>query len=284
MFGKLSPLALIAAGEQTDEVAYRTKKASMQELLHNTHFYHCRNIKLTYGEDNDFIVKTTFSNKNEFYYTGNLRPANVEPLLTPLCKYLNIKGKERELFILFIENFDGIRQNLRDKGYNIDLLETETYAESGTIQTTLPYTRSETERERDLITGFKGEIIVFEKLKEMGYVPKCPSISSENDYDRKIDMNGKIYYCKINYEKYDISFTTKKGTEVFVEVKATTEKKERQTNMPISYNELSMIEQCNDNNHKRYLLARVFGVEQIMQDIYLFDAYLFGNKILMGTL
>ena len=92
------------------------------------------------------------------------------------------------------------------------------------------------------------------------------------------------YYCKINYEKYDISFTTKKGTEVFVEVKATTEKKERQTNMPISYNELSMIEQCNDNNHKRYLLARVFGVEQIMQDIYLFDAYLFGNKILMGTL
>lgn len=284
LFGKLSPLALIAAGEQTDEVAYRTKKASMQELLHNTHFYHCCNIKLTYGEDNDFIVKTTFSNKNEFYYTGNLRPANVELLLTPLCKYLNIKGKERELFILFIENFDGIRQNLRDKGYNIDLLETETYAESGTIQTTLPYTRSETEQERDLITGFKGEIIVFEKLKEMGYVPKCPSISSENDYDRKIDMNGKIYYCKINYEKYDISFTTKKGTEVFVEVKATTEKKERQTNMPISYNELSMIEQCNDNNHKRYLLARVFGVEQIMQDIYLFDAYLFGNKIFMDTL
>lgn len=284
LFGKLSPLALIAAGEQTDEVTYRTKKNSIQELLYNTHFYHCSNIRLTYGEDYDFIVKTTFSNKNEFYYTGNLRPANVEPLLTPLCKYLNIKGKERELFILFIEDFDGIRQNLRDKGYNTDLLETETYAESGTIQTTFSYTPSETEQERNLITGFKGEIIVFEKFKEMGYTPKCPSISSENDYDRRIEMNGKVYYCKINYEKYDISFTTKKGTEVFVEVKATTGEKERQTNMPISYNELSMIEQCNDNNHRRYLLARVFGVGQTIQDIYLFDAYLLGDTTLMDTL
>ena len=91
------------------------------------------------------------------------------------------------------------------------------------------------------------------------------------------------YYRKINYEKYDISFTTKKGTEVFVEVKATTGKKERQTNMPISYNELSMIEQCNDNNHKRYLLARVFGVGQTIQDIYLFDAYLFGDTMLMNN-
>lgn len=283
LFGKLSPLALIAAGEQTDEVTYRAQKKSIQELLCNTHFYHCSNIRLTYGEGNDFIVKTTFSNINEFYYTGNLRPANVEPLLTPLCKYLNIKGKERELFILFIENFDGIRQNLRDKGYNTDLLETETYAESGTIQTTFSYTPSETEQERNLITGFKGEIIVFEKLKEMGYAPKCLSISSENDYDRKIEMNGKVYYCKINYENYDISFTTKKGTEVFVEVKATTVKKERQTNMPISYNELSMIEQCNDINRKRYLLVRVFGVGQIIQDIYFFDAYLLDNKTIIDT-
>lgn len=284
LFEKLSPLALIAAGEQADEVTYKTKKASMQELLHNTHFYHCSNIKLTYGEDNDFIVKTTFSNKNEFYYTGNLRPANVEPLLTPLCKYLNITGKERELFILFIENFDGICQNLRDKGYNIDLLETDTYSESGTIQTTFSYLPNETEQERNLITGFKGEIIVFEKLKEMGYAPKCLSISSEDDYDRKIEMNGKVYYCKINYEKYDILFTTKRGTKIFVEVKATTRKKEQQTNMPISYNELSMIEQCYENNPKRYLLARVFGVEQTIQDIYLFDAYLFGDTTLMNTL
>lgn len=284
LFGKLSPLALIAAGEQADEVAYKTNKNSIQELIYNTHFYHCKDIRLTYGECNDSITKTTFSKNNEFYYTGNLRPANVEPLLTPLCKYLNIRGKERELFILFIENFDGIRQNLEDKGYDTELLEPETYTECGTIQTTFSYTPNETEQERNLITGFKGEIIVFEKLKEMGYAPKCLSISSKKDYDRKIEMNGKVYYCKINYENYDISFTTKKGTEVFVEVKSTTGTKERQTNMPISYNELSMIEQCNDINRKRYLLVRVFGVGQIIQDIYFFDAHLLGNKTLINTL
>ena len=284
LIGKLSPLALIAAGEQADEVTYRTKKSSIRDLIYNTHFYQCNSIRLTYGEDDDYIVKTTFSNKNEFYYTGDLRPANIEPLLTPLCKYLDIKGKERELFILFIENFDGIRQNLDDKGYNTDLLETETYTDSGTIKTTFSYEPTLSEQERNLITGFKGEIIVFEKLKKMGYEPKCLSISSKDDYDRKIEMNGKIYYCKINYEKYDISFTTKKGTEVFVEVKATTVKKERQTNMPISYNELSMIEQCSDNNYKRYLLARVFGVEQTIQDIYIFDAYQLGDTTFMNTL
>ena len=71
---------------------------------------------------------------------------------------------------------------------------------------------------------------------------------------------------------------------MFVEVKATTVKKERQTNMPISYNELSMIEQCSDNNYKRYLLARVFGVEQTIQDIYIFDAYQLGDTTFMNTL
>lgn len=120
------------------------------------------------------------------------------------------KRKRTRVIYSFIEDFDGIRQNLRDKGYNTDLLETETYAESGTIQTTFSYTPSETEQERNLITGFKGEIIVFEKFKEMGYTPKCPSISSENDYDRRIEMNGKVYYCKINYEKYDISLQQRK--------------------------------------------------------------------------
>lgn len=285
LYGKLSPLALIAMGEQADEATYTFKKHEMMTLLDNTYFYHCEAINLTYGGDHDdFVAKTTFSSKNEFYYTGNLRPANIEPLLTPLCKYLGIKGKERELFIFFIENREGIRQNLEEKGYNVELLEEETIAESGTIQTQLSYVPSETEQERNLITGFKGEIIVYEKLKDMGYAPQCPSISSKDDYDRKIEMNGKTYYCKISYEKYDMSFTTKQGIKVYMEVKATTGQKEWQANMPISYNELSMIERCNANANERYLLVRVFGVGQTVQDIYLFDAYLLGDKTLKNAL
>lgn len=281
LYGKLSPLSLIAIGEQSNRETYISKKHEIKMLLDNTHFYHCETINLTYGNADDFVTKATFSNKNEFYYTGNLRPSNIEPLLTPLCKYLNIKGKERELFILFIDNLDGIRQNLKDKGYNTEFLE-EVVMDSGTIQTQLPYSPNETEQEQNLITGFKGEIIIYEKLKNMGYNPICPSISSENDYERKIEMNGKTYYCKKNYEKYDISFTTRNGVRVYVEVKATTRKKEWQENMPISYNELSMIEKCTEN--ERYLLAQVFDVGQSIQDIYIFDAYIFEDTTLMNIL
>ncbi len=282
--GKLSPLALVASGEQADKESYLKHKSIIAELLDNTHFYHCKTINLTYGSDSDVISKTTFSSKNEFYYTGSLRPASIESLLTPLCKYLDIKEKERELFIILIENQDGICQNLEDKGYNVELLEKEFVVESGTTQIHFTYKPSETEQERNLITGFKGEIIVYEKLKGLGYDVECPSISTEHDYDKKIVLNGKAYFCKINYEKYDLSFTTNSGVRVYVEVKSTTSRKEMQTNMPISYNELSMIEQCASCSRERYFLIRVFGIEQETQDIYLFDGRMFNDESLMNIL
>lgn len=154
--------------------------------MNNTYFYHCEEIRLTYGNNDDTIEKNSFGSKNEFYYTGSLRPANVEPLLTPLCKYLEIKGKERELFIMLIEDHDGIRQNLEDKGYNTSLLEENIQQESGNIEVTLgEYTPSVSDQERNKRTGFKGEILVYEKLIAMGYNPICLSISTEEDYEQK---------------------------------------------------------------------------------------------------
>lgn len=182
----LSPLTIVSLGEKTDKTSYNEKRLSLQSLLNNTHFYHCKEIQLTYGNCNDTIEKNTFCSKNEFYYTGSLRPANIEPLLTPLCKYLDIKGKERELFIMLIENYEGIRLNLEDKGYDTSLLEKDTQPESGTIQTTLGgYSPSISDQERNTRTGFKGEILVYEKLIAMGYNPVCPSISTEEDYEQK---------------------------------------------------------------------------------------------------
>ena len=272
--GKVSALALLASGENTDESLYNHNKSKLIDLIDNTNFYHCKSIKLTYGDSNDVIEKHTFGNKNEFYYIGNLRPANIEPLLTPLCKYLNIRGKERELFILFIENFEGIRQNLKDKGYKTDLLEEGIIADSGTIQTSYNRTRTESQYERDVVTGFKGEIIVYEKLKSMGYDPICLSISTKEDYTHLIEMNGVVYYCKPNYEKYDISFITNNGVQMYVEVKSTTRNKYCQENIPISYRELTMIEECNESDEKSYVIVRVFGVDAPTQDIYVFKSHL----------
>ena len=233
--GRISALALLASGENADKPTYRSNKSKLVDLIEQTYFYHCKKIKLTYGDSTDVMEKHTFGNKNEFYYIGDLRPANVEPLLTPLCKYLELKNKERELFILFIEDMDGIRQNLEDKGYNVSLLEEDPIAESGNIQTSLNRIRTESQYDRDVITGFKGEIIVYEKLISMGYHPECLSISTKDDYTHEITMNGKTYFCKPNYEKYDISFVTNNGVQMYVEVKATTWEKQFQENLPICH-------------------------------------------------
>lgn len=271
----VSPLTIVALGEKVEETSYKEKKHDLQTLLTNTHFYHCEEIRLTYGNNNDTIEKNTFGNKNEFYYTGSLRPANIEPLLTPLCKYLGIKDKERELFIMLIENYEGIRQNLEDKGYDTSLLEEDKQQDSGTIQTTLGgYNPSISEQERNVKTGFKGEILVYEKLIAMGYNPICPSISTEEDYEQKISLNGKTYFCKSNYEKYDISFVTRNGVKVYLEVKATTRDKSSQENMPISYRELSMIEECDTDDSCSYMIVRVFGIDKERQDYYILSGHL----------
>lgn len=273
--GRISALALLASGENADKPTYRSNKSKLVDLIEQTYFYHCKKIKLTYGDSTDVMEKHTFGNKNEFYYIGDLRPANVEPLLTPLCKYLELKNKERELFILFIEDMDGIRQNLEDKGYNVSLLEEDPIAESGNIQTSLNRIRTESQYDRDVITGFKGEIIVYEKLISMGYHPECLSISTKDDYTHEITMNGKTYFCKPNYEKYDISFVTNNGVQMYVEVKATTWEKQFQENLPISYRELTMIEKYNESDDKSYIIVRVFGVDKPQQDIYMFKGHLF---------
>ena len=272
---KVGALSLLASGENADEELYRSNKSKLVELIDDTCFFHCKRIKLTtYGDSDNVIEKYTFGSRNEFYYIGDLRPANIEPLLGPLCKYLGIKGKEREMFIMFIETIDGIKQNLADKGYKVSLIEEESVPDSGTINITIDYHPDESAQERNLITGFKGEIVVYEKLRSMGYEPECLSISTEEDYTHEIIVNGKTYYCKPNYEKYDIRFTSHEGKIIFVEVKATTRSKHNQENMPISYRELTMVEECNGSTDKEYYIVRVFGIGQPDQDIYIFNGCL----------
>jgi hypothetical protein len=53
--------------------------------------------------------------------------------------------------------------------------------DSGTINVRLDYHPDESEYQRNMITGFKGEILVYEMLTSMGYLPECNSISSDED-------------------------------------------------------------------------------------------------------
>lgn len=125
------------------------------------------------------------------------------------------------------------------------------------------------QKKRNIRTGFKGEILVFELLKNMGYKPQCLSISDIDNCEEKIEINGITYYCTSNYDNYDILFENKKGVKVYVEVKATTGSKENQSNMPISYNELTKLEECSSDG-SLYYIARVFGIDSDNPSIYFF--------------
>lgn len=276
---KVSPLALIASGVDATDGVYTVNKEKLQSLIQNTYYYHCKSIKLSYGDSDDVIIKHTFGNNNEFYFTGELRPASIEPLLTPLCKYLGISGKERELFIMFFETMDAIKQNLKDKGYNVELIEDEPVVGSGTINLRLDYHPDEAAQQRNMITGFKGEILVYEMLISLGYLPECQSICSVEDecHTNRVEMNGKVYYCSPNYDKYDIKFVSKKGKEIYLEVKATTWSKQSQENMPISYRELSMVEDCSSKADKEYFIVRIFDIDTISPDIYIFRGNILDN-------
>ena len=57
-------------------------------------------------------------------------------------------------------------------------------------------------------------------------------------------------------------------------LKTTTKSKHSQENMPISYRELTMIEECNNDAEKEYLIVRVFDIDKPTQDIYVFKGKL----------
>ena len=101
--GKLPLLALLSAGTKADQSSYNNKLEFIKRQFNDTHFYHCDKISLTYGNNNDVIDKLSLGIQNAFYYTGDLRPSNVEPLLESLCNFFDIRKHERELFIIMID-------------------------------------------------------------------------------------------------------------------------------------------------------------------------------------
>lgn len=258
---RISALALLKMGEDGDKDEYNKAKSNLRSKVAKTHFFQCDKIFLSYGDDEDQLEKATFGLEDNFYFTGNIRPANLEPLMEPLCSFLGIKkGCAHELFVVMIESQDGIESYLKEKGYHTELMEEELSlppVNTGVFTPTMPVVISPNAH-----TGFKGEILMYRYLQSQGYEPICPSIVTEDDdYDFSLDYQGEKYYHKINYDKYDITFLSKQGVKVYLEVKTTVCSKNSIVNMPISAREWSMIDEVENSETEAYIIARIFSID-----------------------
>lgn len=258
---RLSALALLKIGDNNhDKEEYKKAKNVLRSKVANTHFYKCDKILLSYGNSDDVVERTTVGLDDNFYFIGVLRPANLEPLMEPLCSFLGLNKKcASELFVLMIENLDGIKSYLKDKGYDTDLMAED-------INTSITETKVfspilDSGITPNAHTGFKGEVYMYNYLKSQGYEPICPSIVTENDvYDFSIEFQNKVYYHKNNYDRYDITFMSKNGVKVYLEVKTTVLPTGATENMPISHREYSMIDEVNDSDTEAFIIARIFSI------------------------
>lgn len=258
---RISALALLKMGEDGDKDEYNKAKSNLRSKVAKTHFFQCDKIFLSYGDDEDQLEKATFGLEDNFYFTGNIRPANLEPLMEPLCSFLDIKKScAHELFVVMIESQDGIESYLKEKGYHTELMEEEPslpQVSAGVFTPTMPEVISPNAH-----TGFKGEILMYRYLQSQGYEPICPSIVTEDDdYDFSLDYQGTKYYHKNNYDKYDITFISKQGVKVYLEVKTTVCSKNSIENMPISAREWSMIDEVENSATEAYIIARIFSID-----------------------
>ena len=172
LFSTLPALAVLSK-DSNDQKTYKECKDILQKKIESTIFYQCKSISLAYDNSGDTISKSTFAQDCKFYFTGELRPAKMEPLLHPLCSYLGIRGKERELFVILTEpEFSGIMDYLKDKEYNLSDLEDEILPatiQNGSIVSVGGQVGGEINKLGQIADNEEAKAIVLEKLNEEGF-------------------------------------------------------------------------------------------------------------------
>ena len=118
LLDKLQYITVLRKGGKKDS---EEKIQELTEKIQSSYFFKCEDISLTYGEENDTISKSTFSQGDSFYYTGNITPARMEPLMSPLCTFLGLgAGAEGKLMIILItDDQQALIDYLADSGYDV---------------------------------------------------------------------------------------------------------------------------------------------------------------------
>lgn len=167
------PAVAVLAHDCHERKSYFECKEILQRKIENTKFYQCHEINLAYDESGDTISKITFAQEGKFYFTGELRPAKIEPLLHPLCSYLGIRGKERELFVIMTEpEFSGIIEYLEDREYNVADIKSEMLpipVGEGSVVTVGGQIGGGVDKAKQIAENNEAKVLVLAKLEKEGF-------------------------------------------------------------------------------------------------------------------
>lgn len=273
-------IALISVDKSKKGKDWEAEYKLIKEKIDNIHIFEVSEIFLYYGNDNDKQKRTSWAEKNNFYYVGDWKsPRVLDGLVEPLCKFLDIRYAERLLIVLLLENFANGIEYLKEKGYNVKLIPENilnvedpnsiivlTEDENITIaQGNRPYNQDD----EDL--GRKGEEFVYKELKRI-YSQKYNSSIQETETGFKIiniNIEKTVTEHKIintlevfwlNKEQnttanHDFK-VVENGKEIYIDSKATPySKNEEKIPFYISPKEFTLMETV-----ETYLIARVFNV------------------------
>lgn len=252
----IAPLiALVAVEKSKNKKEWEEEFSRICRKLSEITFYETTEILLTYGNEQDQQQRSTYSEGNKFYYVGNwYKPRVLDGLIEPLCKFLNIRYAERILTVLLSDLFMEGLKYLEEKGFDTSLIPES--LKNPEIVERIPNQTNRQYNQTDEDLGKKGEMIVFEELKQIYYQKyKQPIINTERGF--RIDGSVEVIWrnkSENTTTNHDFKIIEKER-EIYIDSKATTYNKNvEKLALYISGNELDLMEKA-----EKYLIARVYN-------------------------
>lgn len=252
----IAPLiALVAVEKSKNKKEWEEEYSRICRKLSEITFYETTEILLTYGNEQDQQQRSTYSEGNKFYYIGNwFKPRVLDGLIEPLCKFLNIRYAERILTVLLSDLFMEGLKYLEEKGFDTSLIPES--LKNPELEERIPNHTNRQYNQTDEDLGKKGEMIVFEKLKQI-YSQKYKQPITNTERGFRIDGNVDIVWrnkSENTTANHDFKII-ERDREIYIDSKATTYNKNvEKLALYISGNELDLMEKA-----EKYLIARVYN-------------------------
>lgn len=250
----IAPLiALVSVEKSKNKKDWEKEYARINDLLSDISFFETTEIHLSYGNDDDQQQRSTHSDGNKFYYVGNwYKPRVLDGLTDPLCKYLKISYASRCLNVLLSDKYTEGLKYLEENGYDTSLIPTQLEVKD---MEAIPNQNNRAYNQSDADLGSKGELIVFEQLKEIYTAKYHLPMEDTEDGCRIADRVEILWRNKFANTMADHDFKITEGEyEIYIDCKATSYgKNTEKLALYISGSELNLMERA-----EKYLIARVY--------------------------